>query len=74
MNPRITMQDVTNNPDLPWKYMWLSQNPSITIQDVLDNPREGLSGWYWHELTNNPSVTLDFILRNPDKKWDWFKV
>jgi len=36
-NPNITMQNVLDNPEMPWNWYWLSKNPNITYKFIVEH-------------------------------------
>ncbi len=42
-NPNITIEDIYNNPDIPWNWAWVTSNPIITMEIIKEN-----SWMPWH--------------------------
>lgn len=49
-NPAIKLQDIIDNPNLPWNYNTMSSNPNITLNFVYRNIDKN---WNWEELSRN---------------------
>lgn len=67
-NPLVTLEYITDHPDLQWDFFWLSQNPNITIDFVREYRDEE---WDWQALSSNEGITIQDIRENPDLPWDW---
>lgn len=60
------LQDVIDNPHVPWDWWALSNDPNITLEDVQRNPS---LPWYWDRLT----LRMPFadITANQNLPWTW---
>ncbi len=82
-NPAFTIKDIENNPDLPWKKRWLSQNPNMSLKYVLSHPdtKDGQIGaseenedilldmWDLDELSRNEGISIEEIEATPQIRW-----
>lgn len=68
-NPGITMNDIENNPMLPWVYKCLSIK--TTAKFLLEHINED---WDWGHVSANPEISLSFINDNPTLPWVWSSV
>jgi hypothetical protein len=69
----ITMDDIEQNPDLPWVFKYVSKNPNLTmkfVEEHPENPQEE-QGWDWNNISENPGITMEDIKNHPDKPWKW---
>ena len=55
------MQDIRNNPNLPWDYYRLSYNKNLTCDFIKDNIEKP---WNWWLISRNPTLTIEFIEKN----------
>ena len=57
-HPKLTIQDILNNPTFEWDWKLISDNPSITTSDIVNNPN---LPWNLRSLSFNGSITPKFI-------------
>ncbi len=67
INPNITWDIITANPDYDWNIQAVSKNPNITWEIIAANPD---FGWDMISVTINPNITWDIISANPDYEWN----
>ncbi len=69
----ISIQDIVNNPDLPWNTgIGPCYNPNLTLQDILTYPH--LFTDYLHIAymqIGAYKVTYEEIIKHPDKPWSY---
>ncbi len=58
-NKCISMNDINNNPDLPWEYSVLGHNPNVT-EEMIDKYRDFITG-----VNYNNNISIEFIKNNP---------
>jgi len=61
-NPAITIQDIINNPDLPWVWRYVTINPSVTQEYINSNPH---LPWVHDMIIMNPNVSFDYHQTQP---------
>ena len=59
---------IEDNPDKPWKWVYLSRNPNITFDIILAHPDKP---WKWYYLSENPNITFDIVQTHSELPWDW---
>lgn len=64
-NPVFTMNDVKDNPMLPWNYLGLSKNPSLRMSFVLEAPEK----FCFEEVSRNSGIQIKEILRHKNLPW-----
>ena len=81
-NPGITVQDMFNNPGLPWNGTWPDNdenpifnaewwlNPNVTPNDLIEHGK--LEQKYWKMVSINTPIS--YILKNIHYPWDWDQV
>lgn len=61
-NPAITLFDIIQNPQYPWKDRYLSANPNMTSSYILN---EGINrNWFIPSICSNPGITANDIFKN----------
>lgn len=66
-NVGITMEDIKNNPDLPWKYPSVSRNPNLTFEFIEEFPNKP---WRIDLMSKNP---MEMHPRIQEKRRQGFK-
>jgi len=62
--PKITMDDIETNMDLPWCYDNIcSLKPNLTMEFIKSHPE---IEWYWGDIITNPGISIDDIKNNMD--------
>ena len=83
-NPSITVQDMFNNPDLPWDGHWPDNdenenpilnanwwlNPNVTINDLIEHNK--MEPEHWETVSFYTPIFC--ILENIQYPWNWDKV
>lgn len=69
-NKNITMEIIeeysnnlphlSNKPNLPWNYWFVSQNPNLTVEFVLNRPTYS---WNYREIFRNPNFCFNYNFR-----------
>lgn len=62
----VKWNDIYNNKNFDWDWVYVSINPNITIQNIIDNIN---FPWQWKRVSCRPDITLDYVLENPDLRW-----
>lgn len=62
------MDDIKNNPKLPWDWAVVSMNFNVTMNMVRSLPNKK---WNKNFMSYNPNLTVKYILDHPSKDWDW---
>jgi len=59
------MEDVMENPDIPWDYDSVCRNPNLTIEFIVH------MGWGLNinELSKHPVITMEHVDALPDLPW-----
>jgi uncharacterized protein with HEPN domain len=70
MNPNITWDIITENPDKLLNE-FISLNPNVTWDIVETNPD---CPWNYYYLSKNPNITWDIVEANPDCPWNYTKL
>jgi len=80
-NPNITLQNILDNPELPWIFYDICSNPNITMKMLEDHVINEfiLNGLIkqndtWSGLSYNPNLTKEFVDAHPEIHWDWEAV
>ena len=75
-NIHITVQDILNNPELPWcfiKFFDFDENrPDFTIE-LLEVFRDH-NTWNWKAISKHPNITVKDILEHLDYPWNLNKM
>ena len=67
----ITMQDITDNMDLPWCWPDIIFNPNLNIEFLEKHLNDIYKdGFYISSLSSRKCITMDYIKKNPNKPWD----
>ena len=53
----IKLEDIINNPELPWNYYCMSSNETINIEFVKQNMDKK---WNWYSIFNNDGIKNKF--------------
>lgn len=67
-NPRVTIDLVNSNPELPWCRFNLSDNLNMTPEVIKANPR---IRWSYSRLSRHPKLTKQFVLEKIMEDWDF---
>lgn len=61
-NPSITMEDILNHPEKPWKWRWerLSINPNLTMEFIETHMDKD---WDWSEISRNRFNLHPFLIK-----------
>jgi hypothetical protein len=65
-NKAFTIDDIINNPDIPWDYGGVSENPNVNWSVVVNHPD---LPWDYPSLARNPNITADIVSDNPNYPW-----
>jgi hypothetical protein len=68
---KVTMDELKQNLDLPWKWTCLSNNPNITMDMIENNPE---LPWVCPTISDNPNITMEFIKSRGDIQWNWYAI
>lgn len=52
---KIGIGVISENPNIPWNWKYISNNPNITIEFVLVNPNK-LWNLGWNGISQNPNI------------------
>ena len=52
------MNDIQNNPDLPWNWAWVSENPNLTMKFIIDNLDKD---WNCEYISKNKFIHADHV-------------
>jgi uncharacterized protein (UPF0147 family) len=63
------MEDVINNPNLPWYKNYLSLNQNITIEVIRTYLLNPIVEWEWSWELISKYISIDEIINNPNEKW-----
>lgn len=64
----ITMDDIRNNPDLPWNLEGISRNANMTIEYLLENLDKNLD---WFNVSYQKNITMQMVIDHPECPWDY---
>jgi hypothetical protein len=67
VNPNVTMEIVTENPNFGWDYDVMSSNPNLTWKFITECEIEK---WNWYEISKHKNITWQIIFENPKMPWD----
>ena len=67
-NPNITLNEVLQNPQVPWEWTRISRNVYITLELLQEN-RDLPWDFYW--LSENPKTTWEMVYAFQNKNWDF---
>jgi hypothetical protein len=68
MNESITIDDIINYPDLPWKPWYISSNPNVTIEFIFRWLKDNsISSLNWNSLSE--TIPVSDIFANPNLPW-----
>jgi hypothetical protein len=57
-NPNININDMINNPKLPFVWELATTNPSISLNDILTNSNKS---WNWNKVSYRDDLTIDIV-------------
>lgn len=60
------MDNVRDNPQLPWKYQMLSCNNNLTMEFILENADKK---WDWLCVLSHEAITMEHVYNNPQLPW-----
>jgi len=61
-NSAITMNDILNNPDLPWVWRYVTTNPNVTHDYIISHPQYP---WDYNMIDINPNTSYEYIQQQP---------
>ena len=67
----ITMDDITNNPTLPWNWKYICCNPNLTFDFVQQNLSEELC---WGMISKHKNITMEHVIQHPEYPWDYITL
>lgn len=73
-NPGITLEDIENNPTLPWKWEYVALNPNITIDFILKYLTKFSKRNLNKKLGSTYNITLEHIDAFPNLFWNKFRL
>jgi hypothetical protein len=68
MNPSFTLDNIKNNPDIPWTTAFVS-NPNSNPSDIIRT--HGVDLAINAPFNINPNLTIKHVLDNPELPWNW---
>lgn len=70
-NANITILDIFNNFDLPWKeYWWI--HPDVMPEHLISKNDYDIQ--HWMRVSENPKVSMEYIFNNRHLPWHWIGV
>ena len=64
----ITINDIKENPNLPWNWEIISRNPHLTIDFIKENLDKA---WDWDRINRYKTIPINDIKENPNLPWNW---
>jgi hypothetical protein len=73
LNPNITMNNVINNPQHNWEYIFIIQNKNIKLEDIKKylSIFEKKNNFLIDFLSLNENITWEQVVQNPEIKWSY---
>lgn len=69
LHPSFTIEDILENPDLPWEIKLLHRRVDFDLSILDDTPTRH---WNWFEIQKKYNVSVwDYVLKYEHLGWDW---
>ena len=63
-----TLDDITNNPTLPWDWNSVCKNPNLTFEFIQQNLTKKIN---WYSISRHPNITIEHVIKYPGYPWNY---